>query len=863
MGKDPSDDRGAADAPPRGFPDAGPGPGPLVGRRARAYRQVVTGYGFLLGAHPAWVVAGAVVVIAVLAYRGAAGRAWFFGLGLLLWGFAAPVWALALAVTLAVVLLMPPVRRALVTKPLMRTLAAAGVLPTIGETERVALEAGTVWIEGELFTGRPDFDRILSEPYPELTPRERAFLDGPAETLCAMANDWEIHRRKDLSPEAWAFIREERFLGMAIPEAYGGHGFSANGMRAVVSKLASRSVPLAVDVMVPNSLGPAELLVHYGTEEQKAYWLPRLATGEEIPCFALTEPDAGSDAASIASRGDVVRGEDGEPRIRLNWDKRYITLAAVATVHGLAFRLFDPENLLGRGEEPGITCALVPTNLDGVEIDSRHDPLQTPFINSPTRGRDVEVPIGAIIGGPEEAGNGWRMLMETLAAGRGIFLPAHNAGGDKLAARVTGAYARVRRQFGLPIAEFEGVAERLAPIGGLTWLADAMGTFVCGGLDAGAEPPVASAIAKLQGAEINRVVANHAMDVLGGKGIVLGPDNLLGYDYVAVPIAITVEGSNVVTRSLIVFGQGLIRCHPYALAELEALEADDVRAFDRAFWAHLRSIVRNAARAKLLSWTAGRVAGSPVSGPPARYWRRLSWASAVFANLADLALLSLGGALKKREAISGRFADALSWMFLALCGLRRWEAEGRPESSEPFFRWSVEHALWRVQEALVGVMENLPVPIVGPMLRVLAAPWLRLVPIGRPPSDRLSMAAAEALSNPGEARDALLEGSFVPADPDEPLAVLERALRLAVQSEPAWRKVRAAIKVGTVPDDDPRRVVDAALEAGVIDGEEHALLSAAGAARDRVVAVDDFDLETMPTSLPSVVDRSARGSPAR
>ena len=810
------------------------------------------GFGALLFLHWAWILVATIVAIFVLGFFGAPGWLWYLVAALLLWGVAAPAWSFALLAVLAILFLIPPVRRVLVTRPLMKTLSAMGALPTIGETERVALEAGTVWIEGELFTGRPDFDSILDETWPELTEPERAFLEGPTERLCAMANDWKIRQDEDLSSEVWNYIREERFLGMAIPEAYGGHGFGANGMRAVVAKLGSRSVPLAVDVMVPNSLGPAELLIHYGTEEQKDYWLPRLARGEEIPCFALTEPDAGSDAASIASRGEVFRGEDGEPWLRLNWDKRYITLAAVATVHGLAFQLHDPENLLGRGTEPGITCALVPTDLEGVEIDSRHDPLRTPFINSPTRGRDVVVPVGAIIGGPEQAGNGWRMLMETLAAGRGIFLPALNAGGDKQAARVTGAYARVRRQFGLPIAEFEGVAEKLAPIGGLAWLLDSMGTFVCGGLDEGAKPPVASAIAKLMGAEFNRTILDHAMDVLGGKGIVLGPNNLLGYDYIAVPIAITVEGSNVVTRSLIVFGQGLIRCHPYALAELEALEAGDVTAFDRALWAHVGSMVQNVARAKLLSLTGGWLAGSPVGGPTARYWRRLAWASAVFAVLADVALISLGGALKKKEAVSGRFADVLSWMFLVVSALRRWEADGRPESQEPFVHWSAEYGLARIQEAVVGILENLPVPLVGPLLRTVAAPWMRLVPIGTGPSDRLAFRVAEAITHPGEARDALLAGTYVPEDEDEPLAVLERAFRLSVESEVAYRKVRSAMRDGTVDEGEPRRVVDAALDAGVIDEEEHALLAAAEAARARVVAVDAFDLDELPVSLPSV-----------
>lgn len=796
-------------------------------------------YGFLLPVHPVAVVVGILLAIVVLGYLGAPLLVWTAAAAVVLWGLSPPAWVWVAWGVPALVFDVRPLRRFLVSKPLMKTLGAMGVLPSIGPTERIALEAGTVWIEGEFFTGRPDLDRILGEAWPELTDAERAFLDGPVEELCRMASDWEIRRREDLSPEVWDFLRRERFLGMAIPEAYGGLGFSAYGMRCAIAKIGSRSVPLAVDVMVPNSLGPAELLVHYGTDAQKERWLPGLARGEEIPCFALTEPDAGSDAASIESHGTVFRDDDGELRIRLEWEKRYITLAAVATVLGLAFRLHDPGNLLGKGEEPGITCALVPTDLDGVVLGRRHDPLRTPFINAPTEGRGVVVPIDAIIGGADEAGNGWRMLMETLAGGRGIFLPALNTGGDKLAARVAGAYARVRRQFGLPVGKFEGVVEHLAPIGGLTWTLDALSRLLCGGLVEGAKPAVSSAIAKYQASEFNRTILNHAMDVLGGKGIVLGPNNLLGYDYIAAPIAITVEGSNVITRSLIIFGQGLIRCHPYALAELTALTDGDADAFDRSLWAHVGSMVRNLFRAKLLYLTRGRLARAPVGGPGAGYWRRLAWASATFALLADLALVTLGGALKKKETLSGRFADALSWMVLLACALRKFEARGRPEAERPFLEWSARTALAEIQAAFLGIVRNFPVPVLGAVLAGPVAAWLRLNPVGSPPDDRTAGAVAGAIQEPGAARDALTEGMFVPGTEaeGEPLADLERALRLAVEGEPLRRKVH---------------------DGGELDDAERALVAKADAARDRVVAVDAFDLDTLPTSLPAAGPAAVR-----
>lgn len=810
--------------------------------------------GFLLDTPLLLVAGGILVLFFVLGYTGAPLWLWSLTAAVALWGLAAPLWLWMVFGVLALAFNIVPLRRTLISAPLMKLIAAMGLLPSISDTERVALESGTTWIEGDFFSGKPDFKKVLNEPYPELTEKERAFLNGPVEEACRMVSDWQIHHRKDLPAEMWQFLKQERFFGMVIPEEFGGLGFSAAGMNAVIAKLGSRSIPLAVDVMVPNSLGPAELLIHYGTQEQQQTYLPRLATGEEIPCFALTEPKAGSDAAAITSSGEVFRGRDGELYLRLNWQKRYITLGAVATVLGLAFQLRDPHNLLGKGENPGITCALIPTDADGVVHKERHDPLGVPFINSPTEGHDVVVSVNQIIGGPQQAGNGWRMLMETLAGGRGIFLPAMNNGCAKLAARVAGAYATVRQQFGLPIGRFEGVEELLAPIGGLTYVMDALSRFTCGALDEGKKPAVVSAIAKYHSSEFNRVIINNAMDLLGGAGIILGPQNLLGYKYIAAPIAITVEGSNVVTRSLIIFGQGLIRSHPFALKVLRALEEGDVKAVDRAVWDHVGMTLRNAFRAKLLSLSRGYLARSPVGGPTARYYRKLAWASANFALLADLALFSLGAELKKKEKLSGRYADVLSWLYLSSCALRKFEADGRKKADLPFVHWSVQHALWQIQQAFEGIYDNFPVPALRVLLRGPIGLWARLNPVGRKPSDRLGAAVAEAMQEAGAARDALTDGIFIPSDRDEPLARLERAFKLTLESQPALKKIRDAMKSGQIKAGRPKQLLEEALQAGVIDQEAHDLLVRAEEARTEAVQVDAFDLSELPVQITAQQD---------
>lgn len=794
----------------------------------------------------------AVTALAVLAIGYTGAPVWALAAFILLYGVGAPLWLLALVGVVALVFNVTPLRANLVSRPIMNLLKSMGFLPTISETERIALDAGTVWVDGEFFSGKPDFKKILKENYPDLSAEEKAFLNGPVETLCRMTNDWQIFQDGDLPAEIWDYLKKERFFGMGIPKEYGGHGFSANGMNAIVAKIGTRSVPLCVDVMVPNSLGPAELLVHYGTKEQKEYYLPRLARGEEIPCFALTEPNAGSDAASISSWGEVFRGEDGQLYMRLNWNKRYITLAAISSLLGLAFQLRDPENLLGKGTNPGITCALVPTNTPGVVLGRRHNPLGVPFINSPTEGHDVILSVNQIIGGPSQAGNGWKMLMETLSGGRGIFLPAMGRGGSKMISLAGGAYAMVRQQFSTPIGKFEGIEELLARIGGHTYLLEALSRFTCGALDKGKKPAVISAIAKYNATEFNRVVVNDAMDMIGGAGIVLGPRNLIGHGYMGLPVGITVEGSNIVTRSLIIFGQGLIRGHKYAVKEMEAIMANDVSAFDSAFWGHINMTVRNGFRSVLLSLTRGYLAGSPVGGPTAKYYRRLSWTSATFAFMSDIALSSLGGQLKMKEKLSGYFADALSWQYLAVCALRRFEAEGRKKEDLPFVQWACEFALFRIQESFDKIFENFPVPVLGAIFGGPVALWSRFNTIGTRPSDELGHKVADALLNPGPVRESLKDGVYIPTEAHEPLAQLEEAFKLVHESMGVYSKIRKAVKAGTLKKAKAKQLLNDALEAKVINQAEYDMVLRTEKVRNEVVQVDSFDLDEMPVNIKTV-----------
>ena len=782
-------------------------------------------------------------ILCTLGFTGSPLWLWtLFSMGFL-YGFGSPAWLWIVFGLLALTFNIRPVRRHLVSAPLMCFLKKIDFLPVISETEREVIEAGTVWIEGELFSGKPDFKRLNKETYPELNFEERAFLEGPVEDVCRLVNDWDVYVNKDLPPTIWAYLKENRFFGMIIPKEYGGLGFSASANSAVVGKLASRSIPLSISVMVPNSIGPAELLIHYGTEEQKDYYLPRLARGEEMPCFALTEPEAGSDAGAIKAVGTVFKGEDGRFYLRLNWKKRYITLAAISTVLGLAFRLKDPDNLLGKGENPGITCALIPTDTPGVITSLRHDPMGVPFINAPTEGRDVVVPAGNIIGGPSQAGNGWRMLMESLAVGRGISLPATATACAKFVARVAGAHAAVRKQFGLPIGKFEGVEEPLARLGGYVYLMEAARCYTCGGLDGGAKPGVATAIAKYNTTELFRKAIGYGMDILAGNAIIRGPRNLLAHSYLLAPIIITIEGANILTRTLIIFGQGAIRCHPFVFSEIEALRTGDLTPFDRAFWGHVGHLIRNLFRSVMLSISRGYLAGSPVKGPASRYYRKLAWASASFALLADVAMIVHRSQLKRREKLAGRFADIFSWMYLGVSTLRRFEAEGCPKNDLPFLHWSMRYALARIQSGFDGLFQNLALPGLGFCFRGPMGLWSRVNRFSDDPSDGLGSQVARAVQTPGPQRDSLTSGIYIPADHREALGRLERALLLSHRVEPVLRRIKEAVLEGTLPKGKPEQLSAEALKSGIIDREEARLIRDAEEARIDAIQVDHFTLE--------------------
>ena len=782
------------------------------------------------------------LLIATLAlgFFGAPAVGWAGGYALILMWTGAGTTAWVLFGAFVVLFLAPPVRRTLLTKPLMGFLKKAGILPAISRTEREALEAGTVWLEGELFSGKPELQKLLDVESPELNESEQAFLDGPVEELCAMTDDWEVFQKRDLSPQVWAKMKELGFFGMIIPKKYGGLELSANAVSAVIGKMSSRSIPLGITAMVPNSLGPAELLAHYGTDAQKDHSLPKLATGEIIPCFALTEPNAGSDAGAMEARGVVVRNDAGELVLRLNWKKRYITLAAIADVIGLAFKLEDPDMLLGGDPHPGITCALIPADAPGIVRGRQHDPLNVPFFNSPFEGHDVEVPVSAIIGGPERAGQGWRMLMEQLAAGRGIMLPAQSAAGTKAMARITGAYAAVRKQFGLPIGKFEGIAEPMADIGARAYLLEATRRITAGALDGGAKPAVVSAIAKYNFTESFRKSINDAMDIVGGAGISRGPRNLIAHPYFAAPISITVEGANILTRTLMIFGQGAIRCHPYAYREISALEKGDLVEFDDAFWGHIAHIVRNGSRALLLTLSRGHFASCPIEGPARRDLQKLSWASASFAFWADVAMGVYGGNLKRKEVLTGRFSDVLSWMYLASATVRRFEGEGRRAEDLPFYRAAMDLCWQQMQRAFDGIYANLDVPGLSWAVRGPVAWWSRSNSLGNGIADDTTARVAAAMQTPGEQRERLFDMLYLPQEQGEAVYRLETAFLACVEAEAVLGKIKKAMRKRDLPKMPLLEALEPAARAGILTMAEVEQVRAAEKLRADAIAVDGF-----------------------
>ncbi len=810
-----------------------------------------------------------VVLLAMLvglAYVNARGIVWAGALVAMLgvaWMFSLlpPLLTLALAIALVILapaLLVPSLRRKLVSEPVLQVFRRH--LPSMSQTEREALEAGSVWWDGELFCGRPDWRKLLDVARPTLSTEEQGFLDDEVETLCGMASDWETtHVYKDLPPAAWKYIKDHGFLGMIIPKEYGGLGFSAYAHSEVVQKLSTRAGTTAVSVLVPNSLGPGELLLNYGTEAQKRHYLPRLAKGLEIPCFALTNPSAGSDAASIPDYGIIGWGEHEGERVlglRLTWDKRYITLGPVATLLGLAFRAYDPDHLVGDREDLGITCALIPTSHPGVHIGRRHMPLNAVFQNGPNSGQDVFIPMDWVIGGPPMLGRGWRMLMECLAAGRGISLPSSNTGMAKLAVRATGGYARVRRQFKTAIGRFEGIEEPLARMGGNLYMMDATRRLTARAVDLGEKPGVLSGIAKLHLTEGAREIINDAMDIVGGKGICMGPSNFLGAAYMQMPISITVEGANILTRSLIVFGQGAIRCHPFVLDEMHAAQhADRVRSvteFDQALFGHLRFAISNFSRTIVTGATGSHFVSVPtgVNRETRRYYQQLTRFSAALAFLSDVSMGMLGGALKRKEKLSARLGDILSYLYLCSATLKRYEDDGCHEADAPLMHWAIWDAMFKSQNAFEGVISNFPNRWVAMLL------WRIVFPLGRPydvPSDLLGHEVAKLLITPSATRDRLTSGMFFSGEAGDPIRDIERALDATVAAEPIEDKLRAAIRHGRLsvkrePGAEPEALDRRAVEAGVITPDEARVLAQHRALVASVVRVDDFDAD-LGTSL--------------
>lgn len=770
----------------------------------------------------------------------------------------APALAVALPLlvlgAVAIPLNLPEFRRRKLSAPLLALFRKA--LPQLSATEQIALDAGTVGFEGELFSGKPDWSKLLAQPRPELSVEEQAFLDGPVEELCAMANDWQItHELADLPPEIWDYLKKHRFFGMIIPKKYGGLEFSALAQAAVLQKLMGVSGSLAVTVGVPNSLGPGELLLHYGTDEQRDYYLPRLADGREIPCFALTGPYAGSDATSIPDYGIVCKGEWNGANVvgvRLTFDKRYITLAPIATLFGLAFRMHDPEHLLGDVDDLGITLALLPHDTKGLEFGRRHFPLNAAFHNGPVRGKDVFVPLSQLIGGADMAGQGWRMLVECLSVGRGITLPSNAAGGVKAGAIASGAYARIRKQFGIAIGRFEGVEEALARIGGHAYAISALARASAAAVDRGEKPAVPSAIAKYHTTELGREVARDVMDVHGGKAVQLGPNNYAGRAWQTAPIAITVEGANIMTRSLMIFGQGAIRCHPWVLKEMEAVKLGDYRAslkaFDAALFGHVGFAISNAVRSLVLGLTFARIGRVPGDAYARRYYRKLNRYAAALALVADTSMLILGGKLKFKEKISARLGDVLSNLYIASAMLKRYEDQGRPVADRPLLAWAFHDCVHRMQGALDGVLRNFPVRPVAWVLRALVFPFGRREV---PPSDRLGHRVAAILCAPNEARTRLGEWVYLTPSANNPIGRMDALLPDVIAAEPVERKLLKAMKSGELAGYDYDAQLADAVAKGILSAAERDLLARVRAASFEFISVDDFDPAELAANRPS------------
>ena len=789
----------------------------------------------------------------------------FYGTSLLLWTAAIAAGVFVFAATGSVPLLslivvsvifaavaiplnFKPWRQQLISAPFLKQFRR--MLPDMSETEQVALDAGTVGWEGELFAGKPNWQQLKKQPYLDLTVEEKAFVDGPVEELCDMLNQWEItHRDADLNPQTWDFIKRNRFFGMIIPKEYGGLGFSAMAHRAVLQKISSVSAVAGSTVAVPNSLGPGELLLHYGTDEQKNHFLPRLAKGEEVPCFGLTGPTAGSDATSIPDYGIVCKGKFGGKEVvgmRLNFDKRYITLAPVATIVGLAFRLYDPDGLLGEREDLGISLALIPRDTKGLEIGMRHLPMNVPFQNGPIRGKDVFVPLDTLIGGTEMIGQGWRMLVECLSVGRAISLPSTSTGGSKMAALASGAYSRIRKQFNMPIGRFEGIEAALARIAGNAYATSALSRMTATAVDLGEKPSVPSAIAKYHATEMSREVITDAMDIHGGKGVILGPKNYLGRGWQGVPVAITVEGANILTRNLMIFGQGAIRCHPYVLKEIEAANIENrqerIERFDEILFSHVGYSIRNAVRSLVLAMSFGKFATVPHDRKTAKYYQKLSRYSAALAFVSDFSMLTLGGKLKQKEHISARLGDVLSHLYICSAMLKRFESQGRPAADQAILAWAFHNAIYKIQVALRLVVDNFPNRYLRAVLRFVVFPFGRRE---RASGDRLTHKVAQLLLSPSDTRDRLTDGIYKSAKTGHPIGMMEEALPQVIHAEPLERKFLKALKQGEISGITWDEQIEDAIAKSVLSTEEADILVRVRDLVMEIIAVDEFKPEDL------------------
>ncbi|MET4027296.1 acyl-CoA dehydrogenase [Marinobacter sp. MBR-99] len=753
-------------------------------------------------------------------------------------------------------------------------------LPKLSPTEQEALNSGSVDWDGELFSGKPEWNKLLDAAPAHLTSEEQAFLDGPVEDLCKLLDDWQItHEHYDLPDKVWKFIRDKGFFGLVIPKEDGGLGFSNTAHSEIVMKISTRSVSAAVTVMVPNSLGPGELLMHYGTDDQKHHYLPRLAKGKEIPCFALTSPVAGSDAGAIPDKGIVCKGEWNGKEVlglKVTWNKRYITLAPVATLIGLAIKVYDPEHLIGDQDDIGVTCVMVPRETDGVNAGARHLPMNTVFMNGPTWGTEVFIPMEQVIGGQDMLGKGWKMLLECLSIGRSISLPALGTGAGKLASLATGSYAYTREQFGRTISQFEGVQEALEPIAGYTYMMDAARLLTAGMLDRGVRPSVPSAVLKYRNTDLMREVINHAMDVVAGRGVITGPRNFLARAYQAVPIGITVEGANILTRSLMIFGQGAIRCHPFIVEEIEAAGMEDedkaAKQFDGIFYRHLAHTTRNALRAFVLGLSKGWLETAPRQGDIQKYYRQLGRFSAAFALMTDVTLLTVGGGLKARQRLSGRMADCLVQLYYATAVIKQWHEEGYPDDQRDLVEWCLQTCLHDLQDSMREAIINFPVPALRWPLRLLVFPLGATGLNG--PDDKLGAKVAATIVNDTPVRQRISRGTFINMDPDDPLGRVLNAYNLANETAEMRQRLHEAIRnrdedeldgIALLMGHQRKELVDWACAQGIIKADECPKMEEALTALYDVIRVDAFDADGLKALAKGakgkrkVVERPAKG----